>query len=305
MKSLLSFVFFFFLILNMSYSQSLVVPLWGEEVPNSIKSDEVEELEKTEILRIRKVQIPTLEVFLPAKRSANSKAVVICPGGGYGMLAYDWEGTEIAKWFNTQGVTAFVLKSRLPQSKSIKTQYEAPLQDAQRAIRMVRFHADKWGVDKNKIGVMGFSAGGHLASTLGTHYNRSVFEKHDDIDALSARPDFMMLIYPVISMNLDITHKGSRNNLLGKAPNDKLVNLFSNELHIDENTPPTFLVHSTDDKAVPVENSLRFYENLKNAGVYSELHIYPFGGHGFGLGIGRGYLQTWTNRLSDWLQNLK
>lgn len=302
MKNIFYFVLFTFLNLSMSYSQGQVIPLWEQDIPNSQKSDEVELRESTEILRITKVQTPSIEIFLPTKRNSTGKAVIICPGGGYGKLAYDWEGTEVAKWFNTQGVAAFVLKYRLPQSKSIIVKNEAPLQDAQRAIRLVRHHAEKWNIEKDKIGVIGFSAGGHLASTLGTHYDGNVLKITDAIDELSARPDFMMLIYPVVTMNLSHTHKGSRNNLLGKTPSDELVDLYSNELHVDKNTPPTFLVHSTDDKAVPVENSLRFYESLKNAGVYSELHVYPYGGHGFGLAIGRGYLQSWTQRLSDWLE---
>ena len=305
MKNIFCTILLTFFNLSMCCSQGQVIPLWEKDIPNSQKSDELEQLEKTEILRVRKVQIPSVEVFLPTKRSANGKAVIICPGGGYGMLAYDWEGTEVAKWFNTQGVAAFVLKYRLPQSKSIIVQNEAPLQDVQRAMRLVRHHADKWGLEKNKIGVIGFSAGGHLASILGTHYDRNVLKTNDSIDELSARPDFMMLIYPVITMNLSHTHKGSRNNLLGKAPSDELVELYSNELHVNENTPPTFIVHSTDDKAVPVENSLRFYESLKHSNVYSELHIYPYGGHGFGLAIGKGYLQSWTQRLTDWLNHIE
>lgn len=301
MKSIVGFIVCILLFVNMGFSQSLTIPLWEKEVPNSKKSIEKEKHEVSEILRISKVQVPSMEVFLPAKRSANGKAVIICPGGGYGMLAYDWEGTDVAKWFNSQGIAAFVLKYRLPQSKSIIVQNEAPLQDAQRAIRQVRYNAEKWNIDKNKIGVIGFSAGGHLASTLGTHYNYDTLNAKDDIDKLSARPDFMMLIYPVITMHLLHTHKGSRNNLLGKTPSDELVNFYSNELHINNNTPPTFIVHSTDDKVVPVENSLRFFECLKQSDVFSELHVYPYGGHGFGLAIGRDYLQSWTQRLADWL----
>ncbi|MEW4922901.1 alpha/beta hydrolase [Algibacter sp. 2305UL17-15] len=295
----------FLLVLNMSCAQSEVIPLWENKIPNSQESDEVEENEVDDILRLRKVQNPTLEIFIPTKRSATGRAVIICPGGGYGVLSYDWEGTEVAKWFNTQGIAAFVLKYRLPQSKSIVVQHNAPLQDAQRAIKLVRHHAEKWGVEKDKIGVIGFSAGGHVASTLGTQFAKHVINTEDEINRTNARPDFMALIYPVITMQFPYTHKGSRDNLLGNNPSKELVDEFSNELHVTKNTPPTFIVHSTDDEVVPVENSLNFYKALKDAEVLSEMHIYPHGGHGYGLAIGRGYLQTWTDRLADWLKELK
>ena len=149
---------------------------------------------------------------------------------------------------------------------------------------------------------MGFSAGGHLASSLGVHYDYASYKPIDDIDGLSARPDFMILVYPVITMRGDAVHKGSRDKLLGKSPVEALVDFFSNELHVNENTPPAFLVHATDDKGVPVDNSLMFYKGLKDAGVSAEMHIYPYGGHGFGLAISKGYLQSWTDRLADWLQ---
>ena len=300
--NLLALIFFCF---NMGYSQSEILPLWNGNMPNHQKSEEVEIRENTDILRITKVQDPTIEVFLPAQKSSNGKAVIICPGGAYRSLSYDWEGTDVAKWFNSQGVAAFVLKYRLPQSKSIIVSHKAPIQDAQRALRLVRHHADKWHVNKNEIGIMGFSAGGHLASTLGVHFDYNAYEPLDEVDIESARPDFVMLIYPVITIKAPAVHKGSMNNLLGTSPTDDLVEFFSNELHISENTPPTFLIHATDDAAVPVENSLLFYKGLKDAGVFTEMHVYPYGGHGFGLATGQGYLQSWPERLADWLQNLK
>jgi len=297
------FSFIVFLICHMVQGQSEIIPLWNGNMPNHIDSDEVEVQNSTEILRISKVQTPTLEVFLPAKRSSNGKAVIICPGGAYTSLSYDWEGTDVAKWFNAQGVAAFVLKYRLPQSASIGVQHEAPLQDAQRALRLVRHDAGKWNINRDKIGIMGFSAGGHLASSLGVHYDYVSHKPNDDIDTLSARPDFMVLIYPVITMKGSAIHKGSKSKLLGTSPSDELVDFFSNELHVNKNTPPTFLVHATDDKAVPVDNSLMFYKGLKDADVLAEMHIYPNGGHGFGLATGKGYLQSWTYRLADWLKN--
>jgi acetyl esterase/lipase len=285
-------------------SQNTIINIW-KNIPNSKQTDEKEISSYNDIKRISNVINPTLEVFLPSKNTISDKAVIICPGGGYSILAYDWEGTDIAKWFNSKGITAFVLKYRLPNSKSVLTSYEAPLQDAQRAIRWVRMNADMWNINPDKIGIMGFSAGGHLASTLGTQYDSKNNFNEEPLDTISAKPNFMALIYPVITMQDNYTHKGSRNNLLGKNPSEKLKNKFSNELNVNIKTPPTFLIHSSDDKAVSVENSLRFYKSLLDNNVKAEMHIYPFGGHGFGLGIGKKYLENWTDRLYEWLQNLE
>ena len=295
---------FLFMIISFGQlqAQNEVISLW-KIVPNSIETSEEEFIEHGDIIKISKVKKPTLEIYAPSKRNATDKAVLIYPGGGYTMLAYDWEGTEIAKWFNSKGITAFVLKYRLPNSKSQKTPNEAPLQDAQRAIRWVRFNADKFGINPNKIGVIGFSAGGHLAATLGTQFDTKNNFKEEPIDTISARPDFMALIYPVITMKDDYTHKGSRNQLIGKKPTQKLIKQYSNELQVTENTPPTFLVHSSNDNAVPVENSLQFYKALNDKKVKVEMHIYPYGGHGFSLAINqKGYLHTWLDRLEDWLK---
>ncbi len=296
-------ILFFAIFIKFGFCQMEEIVLWEDAVPNAKQSDEREIIDKVDIIKISKVQTPSLKPFLVPKRMATGKAVIICPGGGYGMLAYDWEGTEIAKWFNTRGVAAFVLKYRLPNSKSILKRYEAPLQDAQRAIRIIRYNANKWGINKDEIGVIGFSAGGHLAATLGTQFDNEIYEKDNMIDLESAKPNFMMLIYPVISMRFPITHKGSRLNLLGDNPNQTLVDQFSNELHVNSNTPKTFIVHSTDDKAVPVENSLAFYKALKKVGVEVEMHIYATGGHGYSLATGTPHLSTWTDRLAQWLNN--
>ncbi|MDQ3842523.1 MAG: alpha/beta hydrolase, partial [Bacteroidota bacterium] len=240
----------------------------------------------------------------PAKRNATGQAVVVCPGGGYGVLAYDWEGTDVAKWLNANGIAAAVLKYRLPNSKSNVVPHLSPLMDAKRAIRLVRAHADQWNIKRDKVGVMGFSAGGHLASTLGTHFDGGDSKATDSVERFSSRPDFMILMYPVISMSKNIMHVGSRNNLIGDQPDTALARLYSNELQVTKETPPTFLVHATDDTGVPVENSLLFYQALKDKGVSAEMHLYPYGGHGFGLAVGRGYLQTWTDRCIDWLRSL-
>ena len=286
-------------------AQDIRLPLWAAgKVPNFRESGEKERSDSADFVSIRLVQQPDIAVYLPTKRSATGQAVVICPGGGYGMLAYNWEGSDVARMLNAKGIAAVVLKYRLPNSKSNITPHLSPLMDAQRAIRMTRHFAAKWNIDKNKVGIMGFSAGGHLASTAGTHFDAGKEDATNSIDSYSSRPDFMILIYPVISMSKPIMHSGSRNNLIGRTPTEELAKNFSNELQVTKNTPPTFLVHSTDDKAVPVENSLLFYQALKDNNVTTEMHIYPYSGHGFALGTGQGYLETWADRCIDWLKSL-
>ena len=279
--------------------------LWPSgNIPNYKKTAEVEKRDTTGIVRISLVQQPGIEVYLPSKQSANGQAIVICPGGGYGILAYDWEGTDIAKWLNSKGIAAIVLKYRLPNSKSNVVPQLSPLLDAQRALRTVRASAQKWNIKKNQIGIMGFSAGGHLASTAGTHFDNGDANAADSVDRLTSRPDFMILMYPVISMSKTYMHQGSRNNLIGANPDSALAKYYSNDLQVTKETPPTFIVHATDDAGVPVENSLSFYQALKTNKVAAEMHIYPYGGHGFGLAVGKGYLNTWTDRCIDWLTSL-
>lgn len=282
-----------------------VVPLWDiDSIPNYQKSEGIEVISPGDIVSIRNVQTPTLEVFLPSKRNANGMAVLICPGGGYSGVAYDWEGTDYAKWFNSQGIAAFVLKYRMPQAESVLSSHLAPIQDAQKAMRYIRFNATKFNINKNNVGVIGSSAGGHLASTLGTHLNTSYYQPKDRIDNELTRPDFMMLIYPVISMKKEVTHKGSRRNLLGELPIEKLVLQFSNELQVTENTPPTFILHSGDDKGVPVENSIRMYKALVKNNVKATMHIFPNGGHGYSLGKNKKNTPDWTELAENWLQSL-
>jgi len=281
------------------------IPLWEKgAIPNHRQSEAKEWLAPKDILMIMNVQTPTLEIFLPSKRNANSMAVLIFPGGGYSGVSYDWEGTDYAKWFNSQGVAAFVLKYRMPQAESVITSFKAPIQDAQRAIRFIRFNASKFNINKNKIGVIGSSAGGHLASTLGTHLDINYYKPQNDVDKESARPDFMMLIYPVISMKKGITHGGSRDSLLGKKPSEDLILQFSNELQVTEKTPPTFIVHSGNDNAVPVENSIRLYQALVKNKIEVTLHIFPKGGHGYSMGHSRNNAPNWTNLAAQWLQSL-
>lgn len=293
------------LMVNSFFAQDTIMQLWPKDkIPNHLKSVEKEMDEQNEILRISKVQVPTIEVYLPSKRDATGEAVLIFPGGGYGILAYDWEGTDIAKFLNSKGIAGIVVKYRLPSDISQTDKKYVPLIDAQRAVRLVRGNAEKFNIEPNKIGIIGFSAGGHLASTLGTHFNEKVYEPIDRIDDESARPDFMALGYPVISFG-EMTHLGSKKNLIGENPTTELVNYFSNEKQVTELTPPTFLLHATDDTVVPVENSLLFYKAVKDKGVSVTMHIYPKGGHGFGLGLHDEHLKDWGNRMLDWIVSLR
>lgn len=291
-----------FQILN---SQSFNVELYPEgKIPNFQATDEVEKRDTTEIVRIGKVQTPDIQVFLPSKRMATGDAVIICPGGGYWILAYDLEGEDIAKFLNSKGIAAIVLKYRLPTSESQIIPHKSPLMDAQRAMRLVRYKAEDWNINPGKIGIMGFSAGGHLASTLSTHFDMGNAEASDPIERVSCRPDFSVLMYPVISFIADYSHTGSCRALLGEDPDPELVKYYSNELQVNENTPPAILILASDDTTVPVDNSISYYKALLKHGVSAEMHLYAYGNHGFGLARKRGYLSSWTDRCSDWILNL-
>jgi acetyl esterase/lipase len=288
-------------ITNLSQAQNQVIPLW-KVIPQEIKAPdykEKEDIKDGKVQSTSQVSIPTLSVFLPKGIKQNQTAVVIFPGGGYTHLAIDKEGTKVAEWFNSQGIVAFVLKYRLPNNLIMTNKTVGPLQDAQEAIRIVRLNAAVWNIDPNKIGVMGFSAGGHLASTLSTHYDDRVYETSSKI---SARPDFSLLIYPVISMENDITHKGSQISLLGENASQQDIDSFSNEKKVTAQTPPAFLIHATDDGAVLPENSINYYLALKKNGVTAELHLYEKGGHGFGLGV-NDTSKFWTKACEEWLKS--
>lgn len=297
-------LYLFLMVSNISIlqAQNQSLPLWPGGIPNSRPGEEVERADTTDIVRISKVQQPDIAVFLPAKKNATGEAVVICPGGGYRILAYDWEGTDIAKYFNARGVAAVVLKYRLPEPASNVVPHLSPLMDAKRALRLTRYHAAEWHIDPAKVGVMGFSAGGHLASTLGTHFDAGDSTAVDPVERLSSRPDFMMLVYPVITFTDSCMHRGSRTALLGENPDPELVRYYSNELQVTADTPPTILIHASDDKGVPVRNSLLFYQELVAKGVPASLHVYPIGGHGFSLGIGNSPLDTWPEQCIEWLR---
>ena len=282
-------------------AQNQILPLWQGDPPNYRETGEVTIWDTADIVRVRNVQKPDIAVFLPSKKNATGEAVVICPGGGYGILAYDWEGSDIARWLNSRGIAAFVLKYRLPGSKSNVVPHKSPLMDAQRAMRIVRSNAAVWNIDPGKIGIMGFSAGGHLASTLSTHYDAGDSFNPDPVEQVSCKPDFSVLVYPVISFTEDFQHSGSRINLLGEDADEELVKYYSNELQVTADTPPAILIHSDDDKGVPVENSIAYYKALRANKVSSELHIYPYGGHGYSLAIGKGHLATWPDRVIEWI----
>ena len=260
--------------------------LWPDAVPGALGTADKD--------------VPTLTPFLPAKEKATGAAMVVCPGGGYGGLA-DHEGKGYALWLNDQGIAAFVLKYRLG---SAGYRHPIMLQDAARAVRLVRARAGDWGVDTHRVGIMGSSAGGHLASTLVTHFDAGNANAADAVDRQSSRPDLGILCYPVISMGPN-THQGSKNNLLGQNPSAELMKLLSNELQVTKDTPPCFVWHTWEDSAVKVENSLDFAVALRRAGVPFELHVYEKGPHGLGLGS-RDYNPAkwldWTRDCASWLK---
>lgn len=297
-------VILFLLAANISvYAQSndMEIPLYPDnKIPNNLPVPDEEKSETSDnILRISKISKPTLSIFLPEASKANGTAVVICPGGGYGIVAASHEGYDVARKFNEMGVTAFVLKYRMPGKKNQPDPSIAPLQDAQQAIIMARKNATKWNVNPQRIGIMGFSAGGHLASTAGTHFDKVLIDNPDNI---SPRPDFMLLIYPVISADIAITHAGSYKNLLGDNPSKAQLDLYSNEKQVTDKTPPTFLVHASDDNAVSPNNSIAFYQALIKNKVPAELHIYEKGGHGFGM-YNKTTKEEWMDRAKNWMDS--
>ena len=277
------------------------MPLYANEVPNyiSVPNTQKSVTDKNGILRISEVSVPTLTLYSPPKGKSNGTCVIICPGGGYSILAASHEGSDVANEFNKIGVTAFVLKYRIPNDKAQVNKTIAPLQDAQQAIRTVRKDAIKYGINPNKIGIMGFSAGGHLAATASTHFVKPVGENADETNV---RPDFSILVYPVITMK-EFGHQGSSQQLIGKNPSTELIELYSNETQITKETPPVFLVHAGDDNAVPVKNSLSYYEACQKNGVSASLVIYPKGGHGFGMN-NKTTKDKWMDNVRNWMDSM-
>ena len=288
-------VSFLLLIVSSAASAQKEIPLYLKTVPNS-KGKTVEKHNEDKTI-YHSISHPTLRIYLPKNRNAKFTAVIICGGGGYTDLHIKREGYDIAKSFNDAGVAAFVLKYRLPDDETNVDKSLAPLQDAQQAIKLVKDSAAIWNIDPGKIGIMGFSAGGHLASSAGVHYNEILIPQEKKTNL---RPDFMILVYPVISFTDTIAHIGSRYNLIGAEPSGDLIKFFSSELHVNKQTPPAFLVHSGDDNIVPVANSVRFYENLKKHNVNAALHIYSKGGHGFVLTPS---FEEWFGRCLHWMKS--
>ena len=267
---------------NMTAASQTSIVLWPDGAPGAVGKEAID--------------IPTLTPFVPLKEKATGAAVIVCPGGGYDHLAAH-EGAPVAEWLNSIGITAFVLKYRLGP----RYHHPAPLQDAARAMRLLRARADEWKIDPQRIGILGFSAGGHLASTIATHFDNGNADDRDPIERVSSRPNLVILIYPVVTMR-DKTHAGSKKNLLGENPSPELIALLSNEEHVTKETPPTFLVHTMTDPGVPVDNTLMFTAALRKTGVPFELHLYERGPHGFGLGRDDPILSTWPARCADWLR---
>jgi acetyl esterase/lipase len=273
------------------------VPLYPNGVPNS-KPTPVTYVENDANGWARVVSVPTLIPFLADKSNATGTAIIICPGGGYSGLSMDNEGYSIAKAFSQAGISAFVLKYRLPSDQIMVDKTIGPLQDAQAAIQMVRTRAAEWGVNPSKVGIIGFSAGGHLASTAITHFSKAVIDNKNNV---SLRPDFGILMYPVITFS-DKTHQGSKDNLIGKNASQELVDLYSNEKQVTADTPPTLIVMAEDDRTVPIENALLFYSAMVKAKVKGEMHIYQAGGHGFGI-HNKTSKEEWFDWAKDWLKN--
>jgi acetyl esterase/lipase len=270
-----------------------IMPLYTGLPPGGIAGPDEEIMDKEN--NRGQTSVPTLTAFIPPKEKATGTAVLVCPGGGYGAVVLQKEGLNIAEFFLKQGIAAFVLKYRLPADKIMTDKSSGPLQDAQEAIKMIRSHAAEWNIDTSRVGIMGFSAGGHLASTAGTHFDRPVLAANA---GLNLRPDFMILVYPVISMEKNLTHAGSRKRLLGDRPDELTVKYYSNDRQVTPQTPPTILFHTGDDKVVDVDNTLLFYEALRHQHVPAEMHIYPEGDHGFVLKLPT---EVWMQTIMKWL----
>jgi len=293
---ILRILFTVIFIFSLNIKAQQIINLYPGAIPNS-KESNVKEGERSGMFS--GVTNPTLEIYLPEKENAAGAAVVICPGGGYAVVVYQGEGVQTAKEFARNGVAAFVIKYRLPNDSTMIDKKIGPLQDAQQAIKIVRENASKWGINANKIGIMGFSAGGHLASTAATHFNKAFIENDNNTNL---RPDFQILIYPVISMQDSLTHSGSRTGLLGEHASKEIIDDFSNELQVSENTSPAYITQAGDDKVVDVDNSIVYWEALRHHNVPAELHIYPNGNHGFVL---RQPTEEWMKPIFKWMKNSK
>jgi acetyl esterase/lipase len=288
-----------FLFMTTTACAQTEMPLYAGAIPNSKPglNKEFKDTAAGGILIVHNISEPTLTIFEPPKEKQNGTAIIVIPGGGYSIVAIGHEGYDVAKRFNEMGITAFVLKYRIPNDSTMEDKSIGPLQDAQRAIQVVRQNAKKWHLNKNAIGILGFSAGGHLASTAGTHYKTAVIPNKKKTNL---RPDFMVLVYPVISFMETLVHQGSRDNLIGKNPQPEKTRLYSNELQVNQDTPPTFLVHAKDDGGVKFQNSELFYQALKRNGVPAEIYLFDKGGHGFGMNNPTSDVK-WMDLVQEWL----
>lgn len=286
---------------GMGFSQDFT-PIWSKgKMPNS-KGLQLEHIEERE--RITQVAEPGFYSFFPAQEENNGAAVLILPSGGYHHLTYNWGGFQVAKWFNSLGISAFVLNYRLPTSPDLEVSYEGPIQDAQRTMKIIRANSEKYRIDPARVGVFAASAGGHLATVLGTNSEDLSEIDNDTLNSYSFKPDFMVLVSPVISFR-KYAHEGSRENFLGKAPSEELIKRFSNELQVKSDTPPAFLVHAQNDNSVPAMNSILFYEAMLKNGVTGSLHIFPEGGHGIGIINESDMTDMWKELCEEWLKGQK
>lgn len=280
-------------------AQDLKLKVWPNGAPeNNVAPGPERTWTEGDMERIENITEAEIFVYLPKKEVNTGAAVVICPGGGYRIEAIDHEGYQIAKFLQDKGVTGIVLKYRLPYGN-----HQIPLMDAQQAMRLVRSKAKEWGIDPNKIGIAGSSAGGHLASTAGTRFDEGNPETTDAVGKLSCRPDFMLLLYPVVTFKEEWGHMGSRKNLIGEGNDWAMVEMYSNELHVSDKTPPTFFVLADDDKGVPPRNSIEFYLKMKEKGIPAEMHIFSKGGHGFGMKKNGLPVEKWPDMFINWMKS--
>ncbi len=297
MKKLNLFIALLFVAASL-LAQDKIIKVWPDGAPTDNGMTEPEE--KYDGVRVRNVSVAEMYVYLPEKEKNTGAAVVICPGGAYWIEAMDHEGYDIAKWIQAKGVAGIVLKYRLPYGH-----HEVPADDARQTMRIVRMNAKEWGIDPEKIGIAGSSAGGHLASTVGTVFDNGKKGSTNPIEKVSCRPDFMLLLYPVITFNEEWGHMGSRKNLIGETNDWALVRKYSNELNVTAETPPTFLVLADDDKAVVPRNSIEFYSALKRNNVPAEMHIFKKGGHGFGIRKNNQPADGWPDLFYNWLKAIE
>tara|TARA_B100001113_G_C21116552_1_gene625572 strand:- start:1646 stop:2590 length:945 start_codon:yes stop_codon:yes gene_type:complete len=297
---LLHYCLFILAFSGKNFAQEKKINLFDNDIP--CKSDLKLEINYDGKYRVfKKVGIPQIWHYPVNNKNQLTPAVIIIPGGGYSSLSFDKEGIEIAEWFNSFGVSAFVLNHRLPEWESEECKSISAIKDAERAIRLVRSKSKEWNIDSKSIGVIGFSAGGHLASTVSTHFDYGSNTSQDEIERTSSRPDFSILVYPVISMKKSITHYGTRENLIGKNPSEEKIKFFSGEHNVSYETPPTILIHSNDDTAVKPENSINYFLALKKHNIPAALHIWEKGGHGYGISEAKGAIRSWPEVVRDWM----